>query len=131
DERGGGRHYLMAAITVPAGGGEEGRAVVIADGDFITDRWIRNAGNAFVLMDTLNWLVGEEQVFGPTQTEEDIPIEHTREEDKAWFYGTSFAVPLPLVLLGLWLATRKGRRVREKREEREERAAPGASEPKA
>lgn len=130
DERGGGRHYLMAAITVPAGDGKEGRAVVIADGDFITDRWIRNAGNAFVLMDTLNWLVGEEQVFGPTQTEEDIPIEHTREEDKAWFYGTSFAVPLPLVLLGFWLAARKGRRVRGGDEKRQARA-PRASEPEA
>lgn len=106
-ERGQGRHYMVAAITVPNAGGEEGRAVVIADGDFITDRWIRNAGNAFVLMDTLNWLVGEEQVFGPTQTEEDVPIEHTSEEDKAWFYGTSFAVPLPLLLLGFWLARRR------------------------
>ncbi|MCZ7682336.1 MAG: GldG family protein [Sandaracinaceae bacterium] len=115
-ERGQGRLYWMAAVTVPNAGGQEGRAVVIADGDFITDRWIRNAGNAFVLMDTLNWLVGEEQVFGPTQTEEDIPIEHTREEDKAWFYGTSFAMPLPLLLLGFWLAMRKrGGRVQDHR----------------
>lgn len=112
------RYSMIAAITVPNPGGEEGRAVVIADGDFITDAWIQNAGNAFVLMDTLNWLVGEEQVFGPTQTEEDIPIEHTRDEDKVWFYGTSFALPLPLLILGFWLARRKlsGSRVSEPRE---------------
>jgi hypothetical protein len=102
-----GRFYPMAAVTVPGQGGSEGRAVVIADGDFITDAWIQNPGNAFVLMDTLNWLVGEEEVFGPTQTEEDVPIEHTRDEDKVWFYGTSFAVPLPLLLLGAWLARRR------------------------
>ncbi len=99
------RSYMMAAITVPHGG-EEGRAVIVADGDFITDAWIRNAGNAFVLMDSINWLVGEEQVLGPTQTEEDVRIEHTSEQDKVWFYGTSFAVPLPLLLLGLWMRRR-------------------------
>ncbi len=112
------RYSMVAAITVPNAGGEEGRAVVIADGDFITDAWIQNAGNAFVLMDTLNWLVGEEQVSGPTQTEEDVPIEHTRDEDKLWFYGTSFALPLPLLLIGLWMARRKfaGSRVSEPRD---------------
>lgn len=104
---------MMAAVTVPHAGGDEGRAVVVADGDFITDAWIRNAGNAFVLMDSINWLVGEEQVLGPTQTEEDVPIEHTSEEDKVWFYGTSFAVPLPLLLLGFWLARRRYGRVRD------------------
>lgn len=107
-----GRFYPMAAVSVPSTSAQEGRAVVIADGDFITDAWIRNAGNAFVLMDTLNWLVGEEEVFGPTQTEEDVPIEHTRDEDKIWFYATSFAVPLPLLLVGAWMARRRylGRR---------------------
>lgn len=117
DEPSSGRFSMIAAITVANPGGDEGRAVVIADGDFITDAWIQNAGNAFVLLDTLNWLVGEEQVFGPTQTEEDIPIEHTRDEDKVWFYGTSFAVPLPLLILGFWLARRKyaGSRIREPR----------------
>lgn len=112
------RYSMVAAITVPNAGGDEGRAVVIADGDFITDAWIQNAGNAFVLMDTLNWLVGEEQVSGPTQTEEDVPIEHTRDEDKLWFYGTSFALPLPLLILGFWMARRKfaGSRVSEPRD---------------
>jgi hypothetical protein len=114
DEPAEGRFYPMAAVTVPNANGEEGRAVIVADGDFITDAWIGNPGNAFVLMDTLNWLVGEEEVFGPTQTEEDVPIEHTRDEDKVWFYSTSFAVPLPLLLLGAWLAGRRylGRRRR-------------------
>ena len=103
------RFQLMAAVTVPNVEGEEGRAVVVADGDFITDAWIGNQGNAFVLMDALNWLVGEDEVFGPTQTEEDVPIQHTRDEDEAWFYATSFGAPLPLLLAGIWM-TRRSRR---------------------
>ncbi len=107
-----GRFNMIAAVTVPNAGGEEGRAVVIADGDFITDQLIGNRGNAFVLMDAVNWLVGEEHVLGPTQTEEDVPIEHTRDEDELWFYATSFGVPIPLIVVGAWLARRRrdGRR---------------------
>ncbi|MCB9594719.1 MAG: hypothetical protein H6719_18510 [Sandaracinaceae bacterium] len=107
-----GRFNMIAAITVPNGDGEEGRAVVIADGDFITDQLIANRGNAFVLMDAVNWLVGEEHVLGPTQTEEDVRIEHTRDEDEIWFYATSFGMPLPLILVGSLLArrSRRGRR---------------------
>ena len=107
------RFHLMAAVTVPGEDGQEGRAVVVADGDFITDAWIGNQGNAFVLMDALNWLVGEDEVFGPTQTEEDVPIQHTRDEDEAWFYATSFGAPLPLLLAGIWLARRQRRGGRE------------------
>ena len=103
------RFNMIAAVTVPGADGEEGRAVVIADGDFITDQLIGNRGNAFVLMDTVNWLVGEEHVLGPTQTEEDVPIAHSRDEDKAWFYATSFGMPLPLLIAGAWLSRRRRR----------------------
>lgn len=103
------RFNMIAAVTVPSAGGDEGRALIVADGDFITDAWIGNRGNAFVLMDTVNWLVGEEHVLGPTQTEEDISFEHTPEEDKLLFYGTSFGAPIPFLLMGIYLSTRKWR----------------------
>ncbi len=99
---------MIAAVTVPTEGSEEGRAVVVADGDFITDGWIGNRGNAFVLMDSVNWLVGEETVLGPTQSEEDVPIEIRAEDDAVWFYGSAFGLPLPLIVLGVWLQTRGG-----------------------
>lgn len=107
DEPAQGRFQMLAAISVPNAGGEEGRAVVIADGDFITDQVIENPGNGLVLEDVLQWLLGEERVFAPTQTEEDRPIQHTREEDQLWFWLTSLAVPLPLVLLGAYMGTRR------------------------
>jgi len=77
----------------------EGRAVVVADGDFVTDQVLRNLGNVTVVADSLRWLVGEAELPGPPTSEEDVRIEHTREEDKLWFWGTIAVVP-GLVLLG-------------------------------
>lgn len=117
---------LMAAVTVPVEGGEEGRAVIVADGDLITDAWIGNRGNAFVLMDAVNWLVGEEQVLGPTSTEEDQPIQLRGEDDKIIFYGAAFGLPLPLLVLGFFLGSlrRRSGGVAEDDEEQDEQAAP-------
>ncbi len=106
---------LVAAVTVrPGRGGTdgEGRAVVIADGDFATDQVVRNPGNVTVIVDVLRWLVGEAEVEGPAESEEDVRIEHTREEDVAWFYGTIFLGPA-IVLgggLGLVRMTRRRRK---------------------
>ena len=58
----------------------------------------------------MQWFLGEEQIIGDTATEEDVPIEHTRDEDKLWFYATSFGAPLPLLILGIWIALRGRRR---------------------
>ncbi len=123
------RFNMIAAIAIPNRDGEEGRAVVIADGDFITDQLIGNRGNAYVVMDSVNWLVGEEHVLAPTQTEEDFPIEHTRDEDELWFYATSFGMPLPLLLAGVWLSRR--RRGGTKKQPRERTAPQPAAGPGA
>ncbi len=104
--------HLAAAVTVPAAeGGEEGRLVVIADGDFVTDRVFRNPGNALVLADVVQWMLGEEQIVGEAASEEDVRIEHSREEDQLWFWLTSVGVPLPLLGMA-WLAARRRRRRR-------------------
>lgn len=103
---------MMAAITFAhrQGGAEEGRAVVIGDGDFVTDQVVRNPGNALLFADILQWLIGEERITAATTSEEDVPIEHSRGEDKLWFYGTTFAAPLPLLALAWWVASRQRRK---------------------
>jgi hypothetical protein len=103
-----GQQNMIAAVTIEGEGDEEGgRAVVIADGDFVTDQVIRNPGNALVFGDVMQWLLGEEQLVTETATEEDQLIEHTTEEDKLWFWGTSFGVPLPILAVGVFVTVRR------------------------
>jgi hypothetical protein len=106
---------LMAAVTIPNPDGEEGRLVLVPDGNFISDALIRNPGNGLVFGDIMQWLIGEEQIVGDVSSEEDIRIEHTRDEDKIWFYATSFGAPLPLLGVGMWMAVRRRRLTRARR----------------
>jgi hypothetical protein len=101
---------MIAAVTIKGDKTPEGRAVIIADGDFVSDKLMGNAGNALVFVDALAWLIADEQISGEVASEEDIPIEHTRDRDKVWFYATSFAAPLPIVGLGMWVTRRRRRR---------------------
>jgi hypothetical protein len=102
---------MIAAVTVPAQGtAPEGRALVVGDGDFVTDKLAGNNGNVMVFVDALAWLVGSEDLGAEVSSEEDIKIVHTREADKLWFYATTFGVPLPVAGLGLWMARRRRKR---------------------
>jgi hypothetical protein len=99
---------LIAAVTT-TDKGVEGRAVVIGDGDFMTDKLAANNGNLMVFVDSLAWLIGNEELNAEVSSEEDIAIEHTRDKDKLYFYATTFAIPMPLFGLGLWVARRRRR----------------------
>jgi hypothetical protein len=100
---------LVAAVTTTGDKGVEGRAIVIGDGDFMTDKLAANNGNLMVFVDSLAWLIGNEELNAEVSSEEDIPIEHSRDKDKLYFYATTFAVPLPLLGLGMWVARRRRR----------------------
>ena len=101
---------MMAAITVTEKeGAPEGRVVVIGDGDFMTDKVGTNNGNVLLFIDSLAWLIGNEELNAEVSSEEDVPIEHSRERDKLWFYATTFAVPLPLLGISAWVSRRRRR----------------------
>ncbi len=107
---------------------EEGRVVVLADSDSLTDMAIRNQGNAAMFVDAVRWLGGEEQISGRINNEEDVAIVHTRKQDVAWFYGSLFVAPALVIGFGL-MFTRQGRKAR-KRKPLEPKAAtspPGES----
>lgn len=101
---------LMAAVSIAAEGDAEGRAVIVGDGDFMTNKIAQNKGNMLLFVDSLAWLVGNEDLSGEVSSEEDIAIEHSREQDKIWFYASTFAVPAPILLLGAWVARRRRKR---------------------
>ncbi|HUU03600.1 MAG TPA: hypothetical protein VM425_19345 [Myxococcota bacterium] len=99
---------------------DEMRVVVFSDSDVFADRYLgfrvsfsEIGGNMQLMADVLRWLADEERVPGLPASEEDVKIVHTRDEDVVWFYGTVFAVPLIILLIGF--ATRWGRGRKKKR----------------
>ncbi|CAM4324944.1 ABC transporter [Corallococcus sp. ZKHCc1 1396] len=103
---------LVVAVERPAAG--EGkpapRAVVLADADALGDGILGNVGNAYLAVDTLRWLSGEEALSGVTTSEEDVPLQHTRAQDVAWFYATVFLAPVVVLAVGFFVTRRRGRR---------------------
>jgi hypothetical protein len=86
------------------------RAIVIGDVSIASDFVVqRSQGSAQLLLDSSRWLIGDEDLVGETENEEDVQIEHTREDDVAWFYGTIFGVPLLLLAAGAALVRGRSR----------------------
>jgi len=119
-------YNIAAAVTKPAAGApppppakpddkdkgkkpeaKEMRAFVIADADALSDLVLTNViGNQVLFVDAMRWLVGEESYAGATNTEEDLHIEHTKQQDLAWFYSTIFGIPLLVLAGGLFIRRR-------------------------
>lgn len=104
---------VVAALDVG-----RGRAIVIGDGSFGGDDSFGYRGNNALLGDSLQWLIGdlrehvEPIVVGVTTTEEDTPLEHKHADDALFFHATSFGPPIPLLIVGIWVARRRRRRGR-------------------
>jgi hypothetical protein len=93
----------------------EFRAFVLADADGISDFVMGEVlGNQVLFVDAVRWLVGEESVQGLPNTEEDVRIEHTKQGDLGWFYGSIFGAPCLVLGAGL-LISRRSRAQRGKR----------------
>ncbi|MCC7069993.1 MAG: Gldg family protein, partial [Deltaproteobacteria bacterium] len=104
---------LAAAIEVPnAAGGKEARAVVVGDSDALDDFLLVNSeANQVFAYEALVWLLrDDDNAGGAAPAAGDVRILHTRDQDKLWFYGTVFLVPLALIAVGVVTATRKKRK---------------------
>jgi len=86
---------------------DEARAIVLADAAALTDVVLENPGNTYFALDGVRWLLGEEATAGPTVSEGDVLIEHTRKQDVFWFYATIFVVPALVLGAGFWVTTRR------------------------
>jgi ABC-type uncharacterized transport system len=87
---------------------DEGRAIVVADSDLLSDGTIEVAGNPAFLVDGMKWLVGEEAITGEVSNENDVPVVHTKKQDQVWFYGSSFFMPALVLALGYFVTRRRG-----------------------
>lgn len=104
-------------IAVASTGPEEGvdsktwRAIVIGDVNWAADPVIQfSQANQVFLLDGVRWLVGDDDISGTVNNEEDVKIQHTRDEDWAWFYVTVIAMPLLVLGVGGVFVRMRGRR---------------------
>ncbi|WP_224241595.1 DUF4350 domain-containing protein [Hyalangium gracile] len=101
---------VVAVQKKDTGGKDPGRAVVMGDSDALADGVLPNLGNAYLALDTLRWLTGEEAISGTVSTEEDVAIQHTREQDVIWFWATVLLAPAVVLGAGFFVTRRRGRR---------------------
>jgi len=85
------------------------RAIVTGDASIFSDLGWASLGNQQFGDDGINWLIGAESLSGRVENEEDVKIEHSREDQKYWFYLSVVGVPL-LILSGAALRLRRRRR---------------------
>jgi gliding motility-associatede transport system auxiliary component len=91
---------------------DEARAVVLTDSDGLSDVLLgRSVGNTYFVRDAVRWLGGEESITGTITTEEDVPVAHTRDQDRAWFYISTLAAPALVLAIG-FVVTRRRRPAR-------------------
>ena len=97
EKRGG---YEIASVAWgPGAADKEWRAAVVGDATWMSNAILKNQANAVYLVSTVGWLTQDPALTGETESEEDIKIQHTKEGEAIWFYGTSLLFPT-LVLLG-------------------------------
>jgi hypothetical protein len=96
-----------AAVTPVAGGDEdpaEWRVVVVSDASWASDLALPpdpNKANFQFVLDVGSWLGQDESIAGTVNSEEDVKIQHAK-EDQGWiFSATSGLIPLGLLVLGL------------------------------
>ncbi len=94
----------LDAGVVASGPASEGewRAAIIGDATWVANPLLSQApGNRAYLIETLGWLTEDPALTGAPETEEDVRIQHTREGEAMWFYGTSAVVPALVFVVGL------------------------------
>jgi hypothetical protein len=97
--------YEMAvAVSGVDGPSADMRIVVVGDVNLFSDQLLGVAqGNQLFARDTLLWLLDDEEIAGEVESEEDVKIVHTRDEDQAWFLLTVLGMPMAILLCGLIL----------------------------
>ncbi|MFL5320506.1 MAG: DUF4350 domain-containing protein [Myxococcaceae bacterium] len=88
----------------------EGRAIVVGDADVLSDYVLGNDGNYYFALDSVKWLLGDEATAGAISNQQDVPIQHTRQQDVFWFYSTIFLAPAVVLGFGFFMSRRRPRR---------------------
>jgi hypothetical protein len=102
-------YELATAVEHDTAGGTQARAIVVGSVGFMADVAMRPA-NAQFGYDAIRWLTRDEDVAGAIESEEDVAVVHSREEDWYWFLTAMFAMPTLVIAAGTLVV--RSRRVR-------------------
>jgi hypothetical protein len=100
----------VAQKTIDAKEKKEMRLMVLGSVDAASDLVLGWRPNLFWALDSIKWLIGDEAIAAEVAQETDLPIVHTKREQKLWFHLTVFAVPLCIMAIGLLYARSVRRR---------------------
>ncbi|MEZ4316874.1 MAG: Gldg family protein [Myxococcota bacterium] len=96
---------IAVAVSGPEkadGTGDSYRAIVIGDVNWASDPVIQSfQANQIFTYDSIRWLVGDDEIQGEINNEEDVKIQHTRDDDWAWFYLTVLGIPVLVLGSGI------------------------------
>jgi hypothetical protein len=95
----------------PTDADSEMRAFVVGDADAFSDVALDFAQtNQIFFGDVIRWLGGEESFTGEINSEEDVAIVHTKEQDQKWFYTTVVLIPALVGGVGFFVSRRTKRK---------------------
>lgn len=112
------RWSVAAAVEGARVNNKDGyRVLLFADVDLFSDLYGRDPlgrvapvlASGPLLGDAVRWLGGEEQFGGEVVSEDDKPIQHTKNQDVVWFMLTIIGAPIIVLTLGLLGTTRRRR----------------------
>ena len=87
------------------------RLVAVGSADAMSDGLVPWLPNRVLILDSVKWLMQEEAILGEPVQDHDVPIVHTKGQEKLWFWLTTLLMPSFVLGVGL-LYTRAVRRRR-------------------
>ena len=103
------KSYVLGVAAEKAGTAKNqpaSKLVLFADATVMSDYVMRNPGNQLLLVDAVRWLTDTSNQSGTINSEEDVKIRHSREEDLFVFHGSIWGAPFLILLIG-FLVNRK------------------------
>ena len=101
--------YALSRLS-PSPDKNQQRAVVIGDGDFLSNAYLANGGNLAFGERVVDWLLGDDALASAPQAAPDTMVKPTRAELGALTFGYLVALPVILILIGLAISGRRRRK---------------------
>jgi ABC-type uncharacterized transport system involved in gliding motility auxiliary subunit len=101
--------YALSRLS-PSPARNQQRAVVIGDGDFLSNAYLADAGNLAFGERVFDWLLGDDALAGTPQPAPDTLLKPGRVQLGALTFGYLVALPVILILIGLATGWRRRRR---------------------